>query len=212
MSTNKFASNDNCMNDQLYRIYKNVFNMLYNRGYERIEPMPFEKFEKLTKDKIQIIANLRPDYTLGRWPRIIVFFHEGSEKLGVKLVKNYKDKMLSLGIDKAILIVKENVTSFAKSEINSFMTQDPPIYIEVFLESSLIFDITTHELVPKHELISDSEKKALFEKYKIKEMQLAKILKTDPIVLYYDFQEKDIIKITRSSETGGIYTNYRIVV
>ncbi len=198
--------------NQLYRIYKNTLNMLYNRGYEKIEPIPYETFEKMSKEKLTIIANLRPDYTLGRWPKIIVFFHEGTEKLGVKLVRNYYEKMLSQDINKAILIVKENVTSFAKSEINSFVSQENPVFIEIFLENSLVFDITTHELVPKHELISETEKKALFEKYKIKEMQLAKILRTDPIVLYYDFQEKDIIKITRPSETGGIYYNYRIVV
>lgn len=213
------------MSVNLYKVYKTTLNMLYNRGYDvpldtegpesRVIVMPFDKFSAIEKDNLTIIMSLRPDCKINRFPKIIVFFPDDNEKLGVRLIRAYYEKMVSLNINKAILIVKENITSFAKNEILSYINTVEPeksIYIETFLESSLIFDPTTHELVPKHELLSEEEKKKFLGDYKIKEIQLGKILISDPIVRYYDFKEKDVIKITRPSETGGVYYNYRVVI
>jgi DNA-directed RNA polymerase I, II, and III subunit RPABC1 len=205
--------------EHLYRVYKNILNMLYNRGYDipkntdSISCMDYETFKKLSNEDLTITAVLRSGYTLNKFPKIIVFFPEDPTRLGVKTIRNYYDRMIDLGINKAILVVKENITPFAKNSITSFTKlEENPVFIEVFLEKSLEIDISKHELVPKHELLSEEEKKALLDKYKIKEVQLAKMMSTDPVSRYYDFHEKDVIKITRPSETGGVYINYRIVI
>jgi DNA-directed RNA polymerase subunit H len=66
-----------------------------------------------------------------------------------------------------------------------------------------------HILVPKHEKISDEEKKALFERYKISVRELPKIMITDAALTGMEIQIGDVIKITRTSSTAGIAVYYR---
>ncbi|MBI5061576.1 MAG: DNA-directed RNA polymerase subunit H [Candidatus Aenigmarchaeota archaeon] len=74
------------------------------------------------------------------------------------------------------------------------------------------FNITTHELVPKHVILTEKEKKALLEKYNISVNELPKILVTDPIVKDIKAKTGDVIKITRKSHTAGESVYYRGVV
>ncbi len=69
-----------------------------------------------------------------------------------------------------------------------------------------------HVLVPKHEKISEKEKKELFEFHQIEMKDLPKILITDPGIKHLSPKENDVIKITRNSSTAGKAIFYRGVV
>ena len=74
------------------------------------------------------------------------------------------------------------------------------------------FDITQHILVPKHEILSKEEKKALLEKLNISEKQLPKIFESDPVIKILNAKIGDVIKITRKSLVAGESVYYRIVI
>ena len=74
------------------------------------------------------------------------------------------------------------------------------------------FNVLTHELVPKHTIIDDEERKELLEKFNIIPEQLPKILKNDPVVKAIEAEEGDILKIIRDSPTAGVALYYRFVV
>ena len=70
----------------------------------------------------------------------------------------------------------------------------------------------THELVPNHEKLTESEAKALLERYHVSHLELPKISKKDPGIAHLDAKTGDIIRITRSSYTAGDAVYYRVVV
>ena len=74
------------------------------------------------------------------------------------------------------------------------------------------YNILKHELVPKHVILNENEKKELIEKLKIKDVNLPKILTNDPVVKSIGAKEGDILKIVRKSPTAGTSIYYRIVV
>jgi DNA-directed RNA polymerase I, II, and III subunit RPABC1 len=206
----------------LYKIYGTTLSMLRKRGYQIDSQSVYTKASLPDRDNLVIVAELTEEYKhkLGDYSGRIVVFFPNDEKIGVKHIREYYNRMIDLQIQKAILVVKESITSFAKNEILSFANPsaslenpDPmPVNMEVFLDTFLMFDITEHELVPKHELLSDEEKEAVLKKYNLKPSQLPSIRTQDPISRFYDFKVNSLIKITRLSETGGISINYRIVV
>ena len=73
-------------------------------------------------------------------------------------------------------------------------------------------DISKHQLVPEHTLLSDSEKEKLIKKLNIMISSLPRILVTDPAIIELNTKSGDVIKIERDSETSGRTIYYRVVI
>ncbi|MFH1650187.1 MAG: DNA-directed RNA polymerase subunit RpoH/Rpb5 C-terminal domain-containing protein [Candidatus Woesearchaeota archaeon] len=69
-----------------------------------------------------------------------------------------------------------------------------------------------HNLVPKHEKLSEKETKALFEKFKMEFKYLPKISVADAALEGLEAKEGDIIRIKRKSATAGDAEFFRGVV
>ncbi len=73
-------------------------------------------------------------------------------------------------------------------------------------------DILRHKYIPKHEVLTDEEVKAVLEKYHATKEQLPKIKLSDPVVRALKAKPGDVIRIIRESETAGQSEYYRVVV
>ena len=77
-------------------------------------------------------------------------------------------------------------------------------------------DIQQHDLVPKHEVISESEKELLQKNSDFNISDLPKIKITDSVVKELskesDISVGDVLRITRKSKTAGEFISYRIVI
>ena len=106
-----------------------------------------------------------------------------------------------------ILIYSTTLTSQASKIIQTISGQ---FRIEAFAESELLINITHHELVPRHIVMTSEEKKELLARYRLKETQLPRMQPADPVARYYGLRRGQVVKIIRKSETAGRYASYRI--
>ena len=139
--------------------------------------------------------------------KIYIFFPT-MPKVGVTTIRQYIQEMEENNVPQSIIVVKETITAFAKQ----VFVEAKPLIIDYFKESELQMNILNHVLVPKHEILSDEQKEELLKMYKCKEVQLQKMLSSDPVARFFGARRGQVFKITRTSETSGSYENYRVVV
>ncbi|TRY63911.1 hypothetical protein TCAL_00358 [Tigriopus californicus] len=202
---------------KLWRIRKTVMALCHDRGYlvtqdeldqsidqfkQQFGDKPSEK-QPSRNDLIILVAH-NDDPT----DQMFVFFPE-EIKIGIKTIRAYCKRMQEENITRAIIVVQMGMTPSAKQ---SLADMAPKYILEQFLESELLINITEHELVPEHVVMTPEEKKELLFKYKLKENQLMRIQAGDPVARYYGLKRGQVIKIIRPSVTAGRYISYRLVV
>jgi DNA-directed RNA polymerase I, II, and III subunit RPABC1 len=67
--------------------------------------------------------------------------------------------------------------------------------IEHFKEAELLVDITEHQLVPVHQVLTLTEKSELLKRYRLKETQLPRTQPNDPVARYYGMKRGHVVKI-----------------
>lgn len=128
------------------------------------------------------------------------------ESVGVKTMRNFCLHITEKNFSTGIFIFQDKITPAAAKLI----PEVHPAVIETFQETDLIVNITKHKLVPKHIRLSSEEKRQLLEKYRLRESQLPRILRDDPVAKYLGLKRGHVVKIIRRSETSGRYASYRI--
>jgi len=196
---------------RMFRVRKTCYKMLNKRGYivpEAEVSMTTDDFrnkfgDSPSRETLTILVEKTDDST----EQLFVFFPE-EDKVGVKPIKTYCERMKSEQVLKAIIVVKVNLTPFAKQAIREMSQRG--YKVEYFRDAELLVDITEHKLVPEHVLLSPQQKQELLARYRLKETQLPKIQLADPVARYLGLKVGEVVKIVRPSETAGRYITYRI--
>lgn len=85
--------------------------------------------------------------------------------------------------------------------------------LQLFYGKELMYNPLRHELVPKHEKLSDEEAKEVMDMYMVKHRtQMPIISRNDAIARRLGLRQGDIVRITRHNETSGMYYYYRCCV
>lgn len=126
--------------------------------------------------------------------------------VGIKTMRNFCIHITEKNFLVGIFVYQLSVTPLA----NKLIPTVNPALIETFHEGDLIVNITHHELVPKHIRLSKAEKKELLRRYRLKESQLPRIQREDPVARYLGLKRGEVVKIIRRLETSGRYASYRI--
>ncbi|KAG9247679.1 RNA polymerase Rpb5, C-terminal domain-containing protein [Calycina marina] len=217
---------------RLWRAWRTANEMIQDRGYELADhevQITFEDFLKKfrddsdgtinrslmkfsagpTKEMIRkysapaTTANPNPQADCGSvW---VEFYAQSS--IGVKQMREFVQHIDQHQFHTGILITPIPITASALKVIKVDTRK-----IEVFMDTDLLVNITHHELVPKHVLLSKEEKLRLLERYRVKDTQLPRIQMSDPIARYLGLNRGQIVKIIRKSETAGRYASYRLCV
>ncbi|KAF9765276.1 hypothetical protein IL306_002450 [Fusarium sp. DS 682] len=128
---------------------------------------------------------------------------------GVNQIRQFTRYVLTNNYKTGIMVTHVPLSPAARRTLTSVESMAK---IECFLEDDLLVNITHHELVPKHVLLSREEKLALLKRYRLKETQLPRILQKDPVARYLGLKRGQVVKIIRNSETAGRYASYRLCV
>lgn len=163
------------MNIDTKQIEKICYSMLKKRGYTNIETDENDKIigEHKDGDNICIFLNM-------------------IDKLKIKMLNEYMTNANDLNIKHFIIIYTNCVTSCTMKVIQK--SKDIGLTIETFYYKSLLYDVTEHRLVPKHEKLSLDEAKEITTKFGTK---IPVIKNCDVIARFYNYSHGDIIKITR---------------
>ncbi|RJS90240.1 DNA-directed RNA polymerase subunit H [Candidatus Bathyarchaeota archaeon] len=137
--------------------------------------------------------------------KILMMCISNQETVGVAYVRELLSLGEGEGAEELILIGGGRYTYSAKKTAEE-------VGVEVIPPSLPAFDVFKHRLVPKHEILSEEERKAVLEKYHAEPYQFPWIKSDDPIAIILGARPGDILKITRKSPTAGTYISYRYVV
>jgi DNA-directed RNA polymerase I, II, and III subunit RPABC1 len=192
-----------------FRVRKTTMEMLEDRGYEVSEEdknMNYEDFtNRLEENSIQLIATHRMNPVKMVYVAFILDAKSFSKKDLVAL-KALMDEKYPTNEVTVIIVQDKQTPQIAKELLN-----DEYKLYEIFSMKNLMFNITHHEIVPRHILLNQEEVDMILKQYQTTRAQLPKLLTTDPVAKYYGMKAGDVCKIIRQSPMTGESYYYRIL-
>ncbi|KAL8381195.1 hypothetical protein RB595_005465 [Gaeumannomyces hyphopodioides] len=221
---------------RLWRAWRTAHEMLQDRGYELSQEevnISLDRFlheytdgagnvdasklkfsahpsEAMIKKHTPPPTEQRPDPAPECGTVWVEFMGDASDKsLGIQAIRSFIQYTVEHNFHTGIMITKSPISSGSRKLIGASANYAT---IEAFMLDDMLVNITHHELVPKHVLLSKIEKAALLERYRLKETQLPRIQVKDPVARYLGLKRGNVVKIIRISETAGRYASYRLTV
>lgn len=202
---------DNFSRAKIYwRVRKTTLEMLEDRGFVisgEDKNLQYEDFvNRLEENAIDIVAKYGTSDVKMAYVSFVLEGKSFSKKdlvnLKALIDEDYATKEISV-----IVVVQDKPTpQIAKELLN-----DEYKNYEVFLMKNLMFNITHHEIVPKHILLSEEEANRVMEVFQAKKVQLPRLMTTDPVARYYGMKVGDVCKIIRQSPMTGESYYYRVL-
>ena len=213
------------ISDYYYACYNNAIDMCIDRNYSTTDNTNLEdlkldretfdaKYEKHINGEYTALDIMPPKIVDNKGLPVYITFIEHTRE-GTTFIKN-----ILTGVYNQL----KNILELSKDDYRTELLQrahcivihrnDPKAgsqyhpNFELFHTNKFFLNVTKHSIVPQHIMMTEKERKAIFE---TKNMSLAtcpKILSDDPVNLYYNGVPGTVYKIIRESK--GIY--FRVVV
>lgn len=212
--------------EKLFRSRKVILEMLEKRGFnvDAFKNYTIFEIESMRQNNsLKNTADIQPlDILTGN--------DSNNQKALVKYIFTSKIKVSSIASllielkengdldegDSFILVTKDRSVGKATGQDAIIESQlealynEHKVFVQMFWIDKLVTNIMEHEIVPDHEIISQTEKETLLEKFSITSYnQLPLILKTDPVAMFLGMRRGDVCKIVSPSETSGEYVSFR---
>jgi DNA-directed RNA polymerase subunit H (RpoH/RPB5) len=199
------------------KIYKSRFNILEQlkeRGYDISNYNDFNihdvntMFTNKTLDMLlkKDNSNVYVKYHLSKKITPNFIYNTINELFDIENILNKKN-------DQIIFIIKEEPNETMIKLCDQIYNSEN-IFITIYNIKRLQFNILEHQLVPKHIILNENEKKELIENYNIHnpKKMLPTISRFDPVAIAIGLRPNDICKITRPSKTSINSIYFRICV
>ncbi len=193
---------------KIYRSRGVILEMLADRGYvlsDKLKINNLESVQAMLENYNLIIHVQREDND-----HLFVFFHISQSKFDKGRLESTVTKIKETldDDDVNIILIVQNVTPPVIKELNETQYE----FVELFYYDKLRFNITKHQDVPRHILLTADEIASILEKHDIRLDQYPRINSaTDPVARYYGARVGQMFKIIRRSESSGEAITYRVV-
>lgn len=195
---------------QISDVKQTIVKIFVNRGFIKIENK--EKYiKKLISDEnddMEYVIQLDNDKNYNT--------HIPNKKIYIKIF-DYKissiNKTSPIGefiskYDKEYkFVIVDDINAKSEETIESYNTP-----IEIFKFNSLKSDITEHDLVPQHVVLTEDESKKVMESYRAKPRDMPLIRSNDAVAKYFNMKHGEVVKIIRPSPVTGESVAYRLVI
>ena len=116
------------------------------------------------------------------------------------------------GVDCEIMTVTERpLNTHLKKAIRDFKGENPTYYMENYSFRKFIIEFPKHELMDKHEIVSNDELKKLLFTLKTQKNKLPKMSSKDTGAVWIGIHPGQVVRIYRTSETAGMAIAYRVI-
>lgn len=141
----------------------------------------------------------------------VLVVYDFSARFKVSNVKVYLDQeYMDQEYATTILVIREKPTAAVIKSLREYQKTD----VQLFLMKNLVFNVTKHELVPRHEVIRDeAAMQAILDAYQLKHKHhLPLIYDDDPVAKYYGLKPGQLVRVTRITPSTGEAVAYRCCV
>jgi DNA-directed RNA polymerase subunit H (RpoH/RPB5) len=183
-------------NEKIKESMKNLLKLFQRRGY--FNTSNEDKIDKMTND---IKINGKTNLSIGD-VKISVYYKD----IDLKNISSGSevDEFLSKNTEFIKFVMLKEFSKKVYKQVNDYKNS----YIFHIFE--MLEDIPSKNIVPEHQLLSDSDKEELKKVYDIS--FFPKINNTDMMSRYYGAKVGDIFRIKRLNLNSGISTYYRRVI
>ena len=137
--------------------------------------------------------------------KLLIWCIPEEKTVGITYLNRITKAMKEAKIERGILITSGRYTHSVKQSAKKKK-------IELLPKTFPVFDIFEHQLVPKHEILTEEEKRKVLKQYRVQPYQLPQIKASDPAVKVIGAKPGDILRIIRKSPTAGEHIAYRYVI
>lgn len=162
--------------DQCYR-YTEL--MLERRGYRNKEPLPESTMAFLFHND--------------RAETVLVWYF-CYDKMNIDSIKEFIHLLETNHVKHGIIVYQGTVTSSTRKVIENLFQ----FRMELFDLKELQYDLTSFRYFCRHDRLEPAKAAEVRQKFGT---SLPTLLRTDPVVRYYQFQKGDIIRVTRRNDT-----------
>jgi DNA-directed RNA polymerase subunit H (RpoH/RPB5) len=137
--------------------------------------------------------------------KALVWCVPGETTVGINSINRLTKAMKDAEVERAIMVTDGRYTHAVKLGARKK-------HIELLPKTFPAFDLFEHQLVPRHEILTEEERAELLARYKVQAYQLPQISSVDPAVKAIGAKPGDVLRVVRRSSTAGEHVAYRYVV
>jgi DNA-directed RNA polymerase subunit H (RpoH/RPB5) len=137
--------------------------------------------------------------------KLLIYCWPTQGTVGVQIINQVKKVMKDEKVERGLIVTSGRFTQAAK--VNARRRN-----IELIPRIFPSFNIFSHVLVPRHEIVTAEDKEKLLNEYRVQPYQVPRLKASDPGAKAIGAKPGDVVRIIRDSPTAGKYTSYRYVV